>query len=100
MIKIVANFSIKPDCTEQFIRAARDVSRETRKENGNLSYRIYRERKDETKFVFIEEWVNDVVIEKHNSMPHFTAFLEAIRPLTADEPKIVQYMNVPEIRNI
>lgn len=100
MIKIVANFSIKPGSTEQFIRFAAIVARETRKENGNLSYHVYRERNAETQFIFIEEWLNDTVIEKHNDMPHFKEFLSNIAPLVAGEPKITQYTNVPQIRNI
>ena len=100
MIKIVADFSIKPDCVDRFIRHAAVVARETRKENGNLSYHVYRERGDQTKFIFIEEWLNDTVIEKHNAMPHFKEFSGNIKPLIAAEPRITEYTNVPEIRNI
>ena len=100
MITITANFNVKPDCTAEFIRLAAVCARNTRKENGNLSYRVYRQRYDETKFTFIEEWLNDVVIEKHNEMPHFKEFLEVIAPLLAAQPEITQFTNVPEIRNI
>lgn len=100
MIKIVADFSVKPDCTEQFIRFAAIAARETRKENGNMSYHVYRERNDMTKFIFIEEWLNDTVIEKHNDMPHFKEFLINIEPLMSGKPKITRYTNVPEIRNV
>ena len=37
MITIVANFSVKPDCVDKFIKLAADCTRSTRKENGNLS---------------------------------------------------------------
>lgn len=98
MITIVAEFDVKPDCVDKFIRLAADCTRSTRKENGNLSYKVFRERYDNAKFVFIEEWLNDTAIDKHNEMPHFTLFLGAIRPLINGEPKITQIMNVPAIR--
>ena len=98
MITIVANFDVKPDCVDKFIRLAADCTRNTRKENGNLSYKVFQARYDKAKFTFIEEWLNDVAIEKHNEMPHFQSFITMIAPLINGEPEIVQIMNVPAIR--
>lgn len=98
MITIVANFDIKSDCVDKFIRFASDCTRETRKENGNLSYKVFQARHDKTKFTFIEEWLNDVAIDKHNEMPHFKLFLDSIAPLINGEPSIEQIMKVPAIR--
>lgn len=100
MITITADFSVKSDCIEKFIRLAAVCARNTRKENGNLSYRVYRRRRDDSKFIFIEEWLNDVVIEKHGEMPHFKEFLAAVEPLLVCTPEITEHVNVPEIRNI
>ncbi|MGN0182720.1 MAG: putative quinol monooxygenase [Candidatus Ornithomonoglobus sp.] len=98
MITIVANFDVKPDCVDKFIRLAADCTRNTRKENGNLSYKVFQARNDKAKFTFIEEWLNDVAIDKHNEMPHFKLFLDQIAPLINGEPAIEQIMNVPAIR--
>jgi quinol monooxygenase YgiN len=98
MITIIADFAVKSDCMDKFIRLAADCTRETRKENGNLSYKVFRSREDETKFTFIEEWLNDVAIDKHNDAPHFKRFIGAIEPLIENEPSIKQIMNVPAIR--
>ena len=100
MITIVADFNVKPDCIEEFIRLTAVCTRNTRKENGNLSYKVFRARHEGNKFTFIEEWLNDTAIEKHNEMPHFKEFLKSIAPLIKSEPNIKQIMNVPEIRSI
>ncbi len=98
MITIVANFNVKPDCVDKFIKLAAECTRSTRKENGNLSYKVFQARSDSSKFTFIEEWLNDVAIEKHNNAPHFKTFIDLIAPLTEGEPSIEQIMRVPAIR--
>lgn len=98
MITITANFNVKSDCVDKFIKLAAECTRFTRKETGNLSYKVFQAREDETKFTFIEEWLNDVAIDKHNNAPHFKKFLDLIAPLIEGEPQINQIMRVPAIR--
>lgn len=98
MITIVANFDIKNDCVDKFIRLAADCTRNTKKEAGNLSYKVFQSRNDKTKFTFIEEWLNDVAIDKHNNAAHFKIFIDGIAPLINKEPTIEQIISVPGIR--
>lgn len=97
MITIIANFKIKSDCVDQFKRLALVCVRNTRKERGNLSYKIYQARCNPAEFTFIEEWLNDTAIEQHNKMPHFISFIDQIKPLCENEPKIEQIMAVPSV---
>lgn len=97
MITIIAKFDVRSDSVDRFIRAAADVTRETRKEKGSLSYKIYQSRADKTKFTFIEEWLNDTAIEQHNYAPHFTKFLDLIKPMTNSEIQIEQLEKVPAV---
>lgn len=98
MIVIVADFDVKQDCVDSFVRLAAECTRSTRKENGNLSYKVFQGREDKSKFTFIEEWLNDTAIEKHNAAPHFKLFIESVAPLINGEPSIKQIMRVPAIR--
>lgn len=98
MITIIAKFDVKNGCADKFIRLAAECTRNTRKENGNLSYKVFSSREDGLKFTFIEEWLNDVAIEKHGEMPHFKLFMDSIMPLLNSEPSIEQIMKVPAIR--
>lgn len=97
MITITAKFSVRSDCVDKFIKLAVNVTRETRKERGNLSYKIYQSRNDKTKFTFIEEWLNDTAIEQHNIASHFTDFLYNIKPLIEGEAQIEQLTSVPSV---
>lgn len=98
MIIVVADFDVKQECVDKFIRLAADCTRNTHKENGNLSYKVFRGREDNSKFTFIEEWLNDTAIEIHNATPHFKLFIESVTPLINGEPSIKQIMRVPAIR--
>ena len=97
MITIGANFKVKAECVDQFKRLALVCVRNTRKERGNLSYKIYQGRYTPAEFTFIEEWLNDVAIEYHNKMPHFLTFIDQIKPLCEAEPEIKQIMTVPSV---
>ncbi len=97
MITIIAKFSVLPQHVDEFIKLTAAVTRETRRERGNLSYKIYQSRNDKSKFTFVEEWLNDTAIEQHNSAKHFTSFLDSIKPLTDGDVKIEQLTKVPSI---
>jgi quinol monooxygenase YgiN len=97
MITIVAKFKVKPECIEKFKRSALNCVRNTRKECGNITYKIFQGRHTPDEFTFIEEWLNDVAIDKHNNMPHFKAFLDEIKPLCEADPIIEQIMAVPSV---
>lgn len=97
MITIVAKFSVKKENVREFIKAAIDLTRETRKERGNLSYKICHERRDNSKFVFIEEWLNDTSIELHNNSKHFKKFVEITESFLLSPIDIEQLEKVPSI---
>ena len=40
MITVIAEFKVKPECTDKFIRLAAECTRDTKKEAGNLSYKV------------------------------------------------------------
>ena len=97
MITIIAKFNVIPGSVEEFKKCAVNVVRDTRKEKGNLAYKIYQDRQDSTKFTFIEEWLNDTAIEQHNNAKHFIKFLDDIKPLTEGDVQIEQLNKVPSV---
>ncbi len=97
MITVIAKFSVLSGSVEEFKKCAVNVVRDTRKEKGNLAYKIYQDRKDSTKFTFIEEWLNDTAIEQHNSAKHFIKFLEDIKPLTEGDVRLEQLTKIPSV---
>ena len=97
MITIIAKFNVLPGSVEEFKKCAVNVVHDTRKEKGNLAYKIYQNRQDNTKFTFIEEWLNDTAIEQHNNAKHFIKFLDDIKPLTEGAVQIEQLNKVPSV---
>lgn len=97
MITIIAKFNVNSDKIDEFSRLAVTLTRETRKEKGNLSYKVYQSRSDKTKFTFIEEWLNDTAIEFHNNSKHFMQFTDAIKPITDGNIEIEQLTGLPSV---
>lgn len=97
MITIIAKFDVIQGKNDEFIKHAIDVTRETRKERGNLSYKILQSEYPNSGFTFIEEWLNDTAIEQHNNSKHFIKFMEVIKPIIKGEVKIERLSKVPSI---
>lgn len=97
MITIIAKFDVLPGHVDEFKKCAVDVVRDTRKEKGNIAYKIYQSRNDTSKFTFVEEWLNDTAIEQHNMTPHFKKFIENITPITNGDVQIEQLTKVPTV---
>lgn len=97
MITIIAAFEVHPDKTDEFVKHAIDVTRETRKERGNLSYKILQSEEKNGNFTFLEEWLNNAAIEQHGNSKHFTKFMEDIKPLLKGDVRIERFTKVPSI---
>ena len=97
MITIIAKFNVSSGRVDEFSKLAIALTRETRKEKGNLSYKIYQSRNDKTKFTFVEEWLNDAAIEFHNNSGHFMRFVEDIKTLTDGNTQIEQLTKLPSV---
>ncbi len=97
MITIIAKFEVQSDKTDEFIKHAIDVTRETRKERGNLSYKILQSEEVSGGFTFVEEWLNNTAIEQHGGSKHFIKFMEAIKPLLKGDVRIERFVKVPSI---
>ena len=54
MITIIAKFNVLNGSVDEFKKCAVNVVRDTRKEKGNLAYKIYQSREDATRDGFTE----------------------------------------------
>lgn len=98
MITIIADFDVKNGKESEFIKLATECTKNTKKEVGCLSYRVYSAEENGLKFTFIEEWANETAIEKHNEMPHFKSFIGAISEILNADPSIRKIARVTQIR--
>ena len=97
MITIIAKFSVVSGKTDEFIKLANDVTRQTKKEKGNLSYKVFQSQTTKTNFTFIEEWLNDLSIAEHNTTPHFKEFVEKVTPIVEKDIEIEKLDKVPSV---
>jgi len=68
---ISAQVFIKPEKVDEFIAATKNLIEKSRAEEGCISYSLYQDPQDRTKFLFFEEWKNQAAIDFHFSTEHF-----------------------------
>ncbi len=61
--------------------AAAACAAETRREDGCLEYRFYEDTEQPGKFVFVERWRDQEVLDSHFSSPHLKTFVQATASL-------------------
>ena len=88
MIVINAEFYIIPEQKQQFLNEISELIKESRKEEGCLSYQIYQAVTDENNFVMVEKWENPQAIELHNTMSHLQKFAKKVPNYSRKAPQI------------
>lgn len=82
---IVAKLFVKPDKVKDFTEAAKEMIENSHKEPGCISYQLYQDPYDNTRFVFVEEYSNQAAVESHFSTDYFKGF----------GPKIADFVTGP-----
>ena len=83
MIVVIANIVLKDGMKEEFVKAALTCVRETRKEEGNISYTLMMSADDDSRCAFIEEWTSQAALDAHMKTPHFHRLGEETGALVA-----------------
>ena len=90
---IVAKVFIKKDKVKNFIEAAKEMVEKTNTESGCKFYQLYQDPYDNTKFVFVEEYINQAAIDTHFGTEYFKAFGKKTADLT-EKPAEVKIVTV------
>lgn len=86
---VIARLSIKKDAVDKFAQFAQKMVKETRKEEGCLSYRLYKDCSDQgTEFIFYEEYKDQPALDHHNKSEYLKQFLADVTPLLEGKPII------------
>ena len=88
MIHILASFKVKNDKLSDFIKLCNELIKESRAEEGCVSYHLQQNTERENYLVFVEEWKSNEAIEKHNSSEHFTRIVPLLVEMCEDAPVI------------
>ncbi|MDR1259066.1 MAG: antibiotic biosynthesis monooxygenase [Tannerellaceae bacterium] len=77
-LTIVANVTLYPESEGEVLAAIEAVVAGTRKEEGNISYDVFRDVTNPLRYTFIENWKSQEAIASHNASAHFIEFAKAI----------------------
>jgi quinol monooxygenase YgiN len=85
---IIARLSVKPDKIANFTEAAKDIIEKSNKETGCISYQLFQNPYDNTKFVFVEEYKDQAAVDAHFAADYFAAFGPKIADFITGAPEI------------
>jgi quinol monooxygenase YgiN len=91
MIVIAGHVALDPAQHEQAVAAAREMMRETRRENGCISYTFSADLEAPGRFRIFEEWESDEALRAHFTAPHMARFQKAVGGLGVREMKVQRY---------
>ncbi len=89
MILIVVKFTARPEHADQWMSAVREFTEATRAEPGNLWFEWSRSVENPNQFVLVEAFRDGEAGAAHVGSDHFPKGLDAMRPLLAKTPEII-----------
>ena len=91
MIKIVAEWFVKPESREKFLELCEEIVEGTRAEEGNISYELHENIADPNHLTFIEEWKDQEALNIHDNSDHFIRIVPQLKEMSAHDPRIILY---------
>ncbi len=85
MIIVHGRIPIRPDCREQALRLARDMSEATQQEKGCISYDFYVGLSDPNTLMLFQEWESMEALMGHFQTPHMESFLRELPEVVSGE---------------
>ena len=92
MLRVVAEFSVKKDCLEQFKELTRIIVEKTNAlDQGCISYVLCQDTNNPLHFAMIEEWESQELLDKHMQASHFVELVPKVSECCADPVAITLY---------
>ena len=100
VITVIAVAKVRPETRNDFVAAATDLVRGTRKEAGNVSYTMLEAKDDINEFIFVEEWKSQDAIDAHMNGPVLGTFFGLVKDdFLPGYPTITPADTVPVAQN-
>lgn len=81
MVKVVAKGYFYEDKVQEAVRLYEALVKETRKEDGCISYNLFRDKKEPSILTMIEEWESQEHLDMHMKTEHFTTIVPMLGKL-------------------
>ncbi len=91
MIRIVARSVVQTYQKEEYLRLARELIVQSRKEPGCISYELYEDIHNPNVLTFLEEWEDQTAVDRHNNSTHFQTILPKMQLLCVGSTEITLY---------
>ena len=65
IISLTAKLTIKADKADEFEKMMKEIVPKVREEKGNITYTMFRSKKDPCVFLFIEEYKDQAAVQAH-----------------------------------
>jgi quinol monooxygenase YgiN len=99
MIYVVTTTQVKPEAREAYIKGAKQLVAETRKENGCISHEAHTGISDPNLVVFVERWESREDLDAHARAPHLTAWREYSAPLKVS-PTVIEIISDGKVEKL
>ncbi len=83
MFVIHANMLIKPEKVDEFLKEIDALVTASQAEEGNITYVLKRDIKQDNLFTMVEEWKDAEAMQQHNATPHFQKFVQDMQQFAA-----------------
>ncbi|MDR2039167.1 MAG: antibiotic biosynthesis monooxygenase [Bacteroidales bacterium] len=93
---IGAQIFIKAEKIDEFLNEVKPVVEKSRAEAGCISYTLYQDPQDKTKFFVFEEWKNQAAVETHFATEHFKQLGEILNNCASSPAVITIYDSTSE----
>lgn len=84
MVYVIAYLNAQPGKGDDVAAHAAPLIDATRKEEGRISYDLYRKPAEPDVLVFVETWKSRAALDHHFAEPHLKTFQAAMADLLAD----------------
>lgn len=88
MIRIIAQFNIKPENINEAVSLLSELVAETLKEKGCISYELLQDVASKELLIISEQWESQVALDKHSASHHFTTIVPKVAAMSEKEPII------------
>ena len=100
-IVFTVKMKVKEEFTQivdPFMRAMHKLTHEF--DGGLVQYDLYKDKEDENKFYFIEEWDSEESLEKHKQKEHYKNFIEFIDDKLESIDKVLKKIDTSSLEKI
>jgi len=100
-IVFTVEMKVKEEFTQivdPFMRAMHKLTHEF--DGGLVQYDLYKDKEDENKFYFIEEWDSEESLEKHKQKEHYKNFIEFIDDKLESIDKVLEKIDTSSLEKI